>query len=119
MQKMAMMLTSSVFAIALGLSGPAGAGTMGGCKTVAGKARYDVETDCYNSYGPTSGKWSATDRSVLDECLTSVEQQYTADILGCREMYMAADSRPIFANREGAVAVGSGLSIGIWLFLAI
>ena len=99
MQKMAMMLTSSVFAIALGLSGPAGAGTMGGCKTVAGKARYDVETDCYNSYGPTSGKWSATDRSVLDECLTSVEQQYTADILGCREMYMAA--QPILIKKRG------------------
>ena len=63
MKKTTMMLTSFVFAMALGLSGPAGAGTMGDCKTVAGKARYDVETDCYNSYGPTSGKWSATDRA--------------------------------------------------------
>ena len=119
MKKTTMMLTSFVFAIALGLSGPAGAGTMGGCKTVAGKARYDVETDCYNSYGPTSGKWSATDRSALDACLASVERQYTTDLLGCREMYMAADARPIFANREGAAAAGFSFSAGIWLFLAI
>ena len=120
MKKITITLTSFVAAITLGLSLSASAGTLGGCKTEAGQARYDVETDCYNSYGPTSGKWSATDRSALNVCLDSVEKQYTTDVLGCREMYMAAgDSRPIFANREGAVAAAFGLAVGIFLFLAI
>ncbi len=120
MTKIAVTLTSFAFAVTLGLGLSASAGTFGGCKTGAGQARYDVEADCYESYGPTSGKWSVIDQSALNVCLGSVQRQYSADVIECREIYMAAgDARPPYENREGAVAAATGITFGTFLLLAI
>ena len=120
MKKLTVATAGFVFAATLGMSISAVAETFSDCKTQASIARYDVETECYQAYGPQSGKWSATERSSLDLCLGSVGKQFSTNIAECQEMYMAAgDSRPPFENRESAVAAAVSFVVGLMWFLAI
>ena len=120
MKKTAVALTSFVFVLTLGFGLSAGAASLGSCKTTAGQSRYDIETQCYETEGPKSGKWSASDRSALDLCLNSAGKQYTAEVNACRQMYMAAgDTRPHFENAEALVTTVIGLSVGLFLLMAL
>lgn len=119
MKKMTVKLTSVVFVVTIGMSMSALGQGLDDCQAQAGQARYELETKCYHSYGPKSGKWSVQDTSTLDVCLENAGTSFSSDMLQCPTYMAAGSGRPPYENRESAVAAAIGLTIGIFLLLAI
>ena len=118
MKKPAVMLSAFVFAVLSSVSLVAVAESMSACSGDAGRARYDVQRACYESYGPQSGKWSVVDRGALNLCLDTVSRQYTEEIVSCREMYMTPQ-RPPYENAENAATAAILTTILVYIMFSL
>ena len=119
MKKLTVIIVSALCAATMAMSHVALGQGVGDCQATAGMLRYDLESTCYDVYGPQSGNWSVEDSSALDLCLDGVGLTFSTQIKQCPSYVVATESRPPFENREASVSAGIGLSIGIYLLLAI
>ena len=94
MKKTTVAIGALAISLSAGLAANAVAQSMDQCTSEAGRTRYATEMDCYESYGPKSGRWSVQEQGALNTCLDAVNWDYSEKISGCQELYAVEDTTP-------------------------